>query len=302
MAERETEAAFISIHDSIFSVANFSGFVFLDSTGKFITISDPINRPRDVSYFTFSSSLKPNTVDPRAPQAVYQFGFTLLLPHNYSSSSANISLPSTSIVTNVLLETIFNAVLIGLSDDKLDTMLATDLPLMLFTQRDSISTSATSTTSRSLTFSTPDYSTTKVATTSTPKMDMVRSPSSVGSTYYGPLDFLDDQSSSDNIFGLAPDMLPINTRSSRAIEESDTLRLTLDTICSLSQLYIFFNIVQLQYVGTDTYDSNQMMSNISHALSTLKLEFQLRGKILILPLTISFAVISNIYPCFHPMP
>ena len=36
--------------------------------------------------------------------------------------------------------------------------------------------------------------------------------------------------------------------------------------------------MQLQYVGTDTYDSNQMMSDISKALSNLKLEFQLRGK------------------------
>ena len=87
-------------------------------------------------------------------------------------------------------------------------------------------------------------------------MDMVQSPSSVNSTYNRPLDFLDNQFSFDNLFGIAPEMLLITARSSRAIEESDTFRLKLDTICSLSHLHIFYNIVQLQYVDTDTYDFN----------------------------------------------
>ena len=173
---------------------------------------------------------------------------------------------------------------------------------MLSAKRDSIFATTASKTSRSLTFSTPDSSTTTVTTTSTPKMDMVRSPSSVDSTYNGPLDFLDNQSSFENILGIVPEMLLITARSFRAIEESDTLRSKLDTIFNLSQLYIFCNIVQLQYVGTDTYDSNQMMSDISKALSILKLEFQLRGKFLILPPTIFFAGIFSTYPSFHSMP
>ena len=73
-------------------------------------------------------------------------------------------------------------------------------------------------------------------------------------------------------------MLLITTLSSRAIEESVTLRSKISTLCSHSQLLIFYNIVQLLYVGTDTYDSKQIMSDISHAFTTLKLEFQLRGK------------------------
>ena len=73
MAEREAEAATITIRDFIFCVDNMSGVGFLDSTGKFITITDPDNRPRDVSYFTFRSSLNPHTVDPRAPNSVHKF-------------------------------------------------------------------------------------------------------------------------------------------------------------------------------------------------------------------------------------
>ena len=130
---------------------------------------------------------------------------------------------------------------------------------------------------------------------------MIRSPS-VDSTYNRPFDFLDNQSSFDNIFDIAPEMVLITSRSSRAIEESDTLRSNLDTICSLSQLHIFCNIVQLQYVGTDTYDSNQMMADIAKALSNLKFEFQLRGETINLTPTIFFAGIFNTYPCFQPMP
>ena len=73
MAKREAESASVSIHGSIFNVVNMSIVGFLDSTGKSITISDPNNHPRDVSYFTFRSSLNPNTVNQRAPRAIYQF-------------------------------------------------------------------------------------------------------------------------------------------------------------------------------------------------------------------------------------
>ena len=122
MAEREVESVSVSIRGSIFNVVNMSGVGFLNSTGKSITISDPNNRPHDLSYFTFRSSLNPNTVDQRAPHAVYQFEFSLRLPHNSPPSSANISLPSISLVTDKASETAFNTTLSGLSDDKLDTM------------------------------------------------------------------------------------------------------------------------------------------------------------------------------------
>ena len=87
-------------------------------------------------------------------------------------------------------------------------------------------------------------------------MDMVRFPSSIGSTYTRTLDFLDNQSSFDNIFGLTPDILLVTARSSRAIGDSDTLRSKFAILCSPSQLHIFCNIVQLQYVGTENYDFN----------------------------------------------
>ena len=174
MAEHEVEGAAISIRDSIFCVANMFGVGFRDSTGNFVTITDPDNHPRDASHLTFLSSLKPNTVDPHAPNTVHQLEFPLHLPHNSPSFSVNLSLPSAFVVPNQLSEITFNATLGGLSDNHLDKMSATTLRGMLSTQRNSIYASATSTTSRSLNFSAPNSSTTIMATTKNPKADMFR--------------------------------------------------------------------------------------------------------------------------------
>ena len=78
-------------------------------------------------------------------------------------------------------------------------------------------------------------------------MDMVRSPA-VNSTYNGLLDFLDNQASFDNIFGTTPEMLRISARSSRAVEESDTLRSKIDKFvvslnCTFSAILCNYNML-----------------------------------------------------------
>ena len=173
MAEREAEVVATSIRDSIFCVANMSSVGFLDSTGKTATITDPDNHPRDISYYKFHSSVNPNTVDPRVPNTVYHFEFSLRLPRNSLSSFVNLSLPNASIVSNQSSDIIFNATLGGLSDDQLKTNSASALRDMLSAQRDLIPVSATSTPSGSFDFSIPNSSTMSMTTTSTQKIDMV---------------------------------------------------------------------------------------------------------------------------------
>ena len=71
MAEREVEAAAISIRDSVVCVDTTSSVELFTSKAKFITINDPDNRPLDVSYCTFCSSLNHHIVDPRVPNAIH---------------------------------------------------------------------------------------------------------------------------------------------------------------------------------------------------------------------------------------
>ena len=54
MDEREAEAAAIYILASIFCVDNVTKIIFLDLTGKFVTINNLDNRLRDVSYLLFA--------------------------------------------------------------------------------------------------------------------------------------------------------------------------------------------------------------------------------------------------------
>ena len=168
--------------------------------GNSVTITDPDNRPREVSYFSYRSSLNPNAIDDRAPNTVYQFEFSLRLPHNSTLSFVNISLPSPSIVTNQSSMPTFNTTFSGLSDALLNQIIAKEMRDMLSAQRGSLSTPTPSTTSRSLKISTPYSSTTTVANTSTQKIGIFCFLSSVGFTYTRILDSLNNQSSFDNMF------------------------------------------------------------------------------------------------------
>ena len=81
------------------------------------------------------------------------------------------------------------------------------------------------------------------------------------------------------MFGLAQDMLLFTARSFRVIHTLFDQKFQLYVV---DLNYIFFCNLQVQYVETETYDSNQIMRDISLALSTLNLEFQPRRKEIIL--------------------
>ena len=75
-------------------------------------------------------------------------------------------------------------------------------------------------------------------------------------TFTGPLIVLDTQSSFDNIFGLNPIMNQKIPRSKLqcTTEETEYPPSKVLTFGNLYRLYIFFNYIQLKYVGTTYYD------------------------------------------------
>ena len=137
----------------------------------------------------------------------------------------------------------FDSTLENLTDDDLQFMLAACMRKLLSERYNTLTVSNISDASRILEFTTPPPSATSVASIKTPKMDMIYSPSPVGCTYTGTLDFLDDQQSIDTIFGDNPVMLLISARSSRATEDTESLHSKLLDLCSLSHLHIFCDIV-----------------------------------------------------------
>ena len=119
--------------------------------------------------------------------------------------------------------------------------------------------------------------------TLTPKMNQVRSIALLGDvmTFTDSLVLLDSQYIFDIVYGDDPTMLTLISRKKVqcATENMDYLITKLNESCNLCRLHIFCDSVQLEYVGTDVYDSQKMLANISLALSKLKMVYSVRGNI-----------------------
>ena len=63
-----------------------------------------------------------------------------------------------------------------------------------------------------------------------------------------------------------------------SIEDTEYLASNMSNYCDLCQLHLFCDIVKLQYVGTETYDTHRMMHDIYLALSDLNLVSKVNGK------------------------
>ena len=113
-------------------------------------------------------------------------------------------------------------------------------------------------------------------------MDRVRSiaTSNEVMTYTGSLDFLGSQDIFDIVFGDDPCMLTLIPRKKGqcATENTDYLIQKRNEFCNLCRLHIFCDSVQLKYIGTDVYDSQKMLADISLALSKLRIVYSVRGK------------------------
>ena len=202
MAEREAETTADSIRDSIFRVGDMIDVGFLNSKGKPVTITDPDHRPDDITYFTFRITVNPHLVDTRAPDSVHLFKFSLRLPNTSPSLSAS-RLLGNSILLNTTPASVdtFESTLENLTDDYLQFTSAARMRKLLSVRHNNLTASSISDAFRILEFTTPPPPTTSVASIKTPKINMICSPSPVGCTYTGSLDFLDDQQSFDKIFG-----------------------------------------------------------------------------------------------------
>ena len=117
-------------------------------------------------------------------------------------------------------------------------------------------------------------------------MDRVRkSVAFVGvTTYRVSFDFFDIQASFDSIFGKNPVMLRVSkgVADTYAIEEREYLTTRLTKFCNFCQLHLFCSILELQFVGTKTYDTHRMIHDIYLALSELKLVFRSHGRLVCL--------------------
>ena len=136
-------------------------------------------------------------------------------------------------------------------------------------------------------------------------MDRVRSIELSGDvmTFTVSLDFIDSQDIFDIIFGDDLTMLTLtpHKKGQCATENLDYFIKILNEFCNLYRLHIFRDSVQLKYVGTDVYDSQKMLADISLALSKLKMVYSVSGKKFLSPPMTCLVILLHFYHYFHQM-
>ena len=85
-----------------------------------------------------------------------------------------------------------------------------------------------------------------------------------------------------------------------ANENTDYLLSKVNEFCNLCRLHIFCDSIQLKYVGTDVYDSQKMLADISLTLSKLKMIYTVRGKNISLTPDDLFSNFTSFLPLLSP--
>ena len=94
--------------------------------------------------------------------------------------------------------------------------------------------------------------------------------------------------------------LTFRNRGKRTGEDTEYLRLKVIVFSNLCLLYILCDSVQLKYVGTEDYDSQKMLADISLALSKLKMNRIYRNKKIYLKLDDLFGRFTEFLPLLSP--
>jgi len=296
-AEDEATVASAKIRAAIFNVEHLTGLGFRNRKGDTVSFDSTGVRPKDIRYFAFRSVFTASAIDSRGPDTPFSVEFVLRLPQTLVSAADSALTPNTlplspSIKTpDSMAKTAKPDSIAAMSkqieETDFDDMSAADIRAML---------------KRSMTaaFSAPVDTPKRVRTDSdhvtnlfgdiipgsslSPKMDGVLAASSRknGTTYNGVLDFLEDgnQPAFDSVFGTNPlPLVLVTVRDQKlAVEETDGLRDRISAFISYCQLIIFCSIVQRQYVGASDYDQSQIITDVEHALSQLKMEFKDRHR------------------------
>ena len=96
-AECEAKIAVAIVRSNFFLISNLQGVGFADASGKPITIPEPVNRPADLTYFTFHSVVSAVAVDARFPDKTLSIKFSLRLlfifPHSLDFQSPQTIYP-----------------------------------------------------------------------------------------------------------------------------------------------------------------------------------------------------------------
>ena len=281
-----------------FDITNLQLAGFRSNRGADIAVASDFitNRPANICYVSLDCTISPIAIDSRITQPPFSFNFCLRLPQSTQQSSStptdidgitDIPGPSSpaSPSNTKSFQSIFDE--LNTEEDEIDVRKIREKLLHIkaqqFKQTQELlaaKRAASAATSDDPT-PPPNQSSPSLATTPTvqqptsfdallaPKMTtfLGKNVSNLITSYFGPLNFLDDQSSFDSIFGTNPPLLHINNASSlqagEPIENSLVIPRRLHSFFQDCKYDVFVCICRDDYVGSNFIPDN------SHAIQAI---------------------------------
>lgn len=284
-ATLEASSCCAAIRSAFFNVDNLIALGFRDHHGhpisKAIT-TDASARPDGVSYFAFRSTVDPSTLDNRLSLPSISLDFWLALPQTSFPSpdsstavdgvSKRLDFTTPPPASTLRHSTITSTQLHALNSDEFDA-LGTDSGTDILSDYDVDCYSLFSPIQiQNLVLRSATAAATSATPILSPRMTAVlNSTSTSGSSYFGPLDFLDFQASFDLTF---PHPVPLSVTASPnagALVDSLSLTVLIDKFIDRCKFHLFVPIYRSDYVGTFARDDAASLQATVAALKKLSM-------------------------------
>jgi hypothetical protein len=282
----DTAAALQSAHNicsailtAPYHTSNLQPLSFLTRDGHPITITNDFdsNRPDDVFYVSFNCCINGKSIDPRISQPTHSFTFCLRLPQTTQVSSANPNNTGTNLFDTPPQKAVM---------DDVETNINSLLAEIMSSNNDSPDSPAGSnallqkvkaTLEKVKNTAPPPQSNT---TSMSPKMlKMLDTSKNSVTSYFGPLNFADDDLTFISVFGNSPPLLKITKRTkgnaAQNIEDNESITKSLLKFFEKCKLDVFIELIKLDYVGdSSSIDSTKAVKEITSAIQKLKMQYQ----------------------------
>jgi hypothetical protein len=293
----DTAAALESAHNICkpilllpYQTANLEPISFLTKDGNKIAVTADFetNRPQDLFYVSFDCLVNGASIDHRIKQPNLSLSFSLRLPQTSKASDGvakvlfsqggdnneSTTSPGTDVGGNVDVNALINDINKAADDD------STDKNALLATIQSALSKLSSS--SKDST-KTPALQSTMSAS---PKMSkLLASPKDMVTSYFGPLDFADNNLTFSSVFGQQPTLLRVtkraNVTSGNSVEDADTVKKLLLQYFDRCKLDVFIDLCHSNYVGSESsLDETKAVSAIAKNITKLKMQYNAKPGLL----------------------
>jgi hypothetical protein len=263
-----------------FNVANLEPRHFLNRDGHIVKVDTLFdsNRPADLFYVSFDCIIDGHSIDQRIRQPPHSLTFCIRLPQTTNHSASSPTDSETPRKTLDFNDSTNDAVRKSINEILQEYQSGDSSPAFddtVLTQR--LTAIVQNSARKQVTPNLDAHS------DPSPKMAKLFASADTVTSYFGPLNFADDQVVFFDVFGPNPPLLHVvkqkNVTSGQSIEDAKPIQENLQRYLQQCKLDIFIELCRSDYVG-DGYaaDSTKAVSDITKKILNFSMLYQLRDK------------------------